>query len=260
MPKSTVSVVIDDGAERVSAEVETVPLSGLGDLEGTMVVTAKAYANPTIARELAGKAAKGPVVILQNGVGVEKPFLEAGFPTVLRCVLYATGQAVCEHEFRFRPIASSPIGVVSGSQPDLQACVEALNTAQFPFHAETNIQREVWKKAIINSVFHSVCPLLEVDNGIFVRSEAAASLALEVVRECLAVADRPDLGRTPNRHQSFGRGIHFCLGAPLARLEAQLALKGLLEAFPELEFAAEAPTWRPATMFRGLERFPVAFA
>jgi len=72
--------------------------------------------------------------------------------------------------------------------------------------------------------------------------------------------DRLDLGRTPNRHQSFGRGIHFCLGAPLARLEAQLALKGLLEAFPELEFAAEAPTWRPATMFRGLERFPVAFA
>ncbi|MFX4535810.1 hypothetical protein ABTA57_19800, partial [Acinetobacter baumannii] len=60
VPKSTVSVVVDDGAERVSAEVETVPLSGLGDLEGTMVVTAKAYANPAIARELAGKAAKGP--------------------------------------------------------------------------------------------------------------------------------------------------------------------------------------------------------
>lgn len=193
MPKSTVSVLVDDGTERVSAEVETVSLSGLGGLEGTMVVTSKAYANPMIARELEDKGARGPVVVLQNGLGVEKPFLEAGF-SVFRCVLYATGQALSEHEFRFRPIASSPIGVVSGSQPDLQACVEALNTAQFPFHAEANIQREVWKKAIINSVFNSVCPLLEVDNGIFVRSEEAASLALEVVRECLAVTDRLGLG------------------------------------------------------------------
>jgi 2-dehydropantoate 2-reductase len=194
VPRGTVTVSVDDGAERVSAEVETVSLSGLGGLEGTMVVAAKAYANPAIARELAGKAAKGPVVILQNGVGVEKPFLEAGFPAVLRCVLYATGQAVSEHEFRFRPIAPSPIGIVRGGEPELHKCVEALNTEEFPFRAEANIQREVWKKAIINSVFNSICPLLEVDNGIFVRSEAAAGLALEVVRECLAVTDRLGLG------------------------------------------------------------------
>ncbi len=72
-------------------------------------------------------------------------------------------------------------------------------------------------------------------------------------------SDKLDLSRSPNRHQSFGRGIHFCLGAPLARLEAQIAFSMLLEAFPKLEFAAEAPTQRPATMFRGLVRFPLNF-
>lgn len=70
--------------------------------------------------------------------------------------------------------------------------------------------------------------------------------------------DKLDLARSPNRHQSFGRGIHFCLGAPLARLEAQLAFQSLLAAFPRLEFAG-APLWRHATLFRGLERFPLAF-
>lgn len=53
-----------------------------------------------------------------------------------------------------------------------------------------------------------------------------------------SVFDRPDqldLGRTPNRHLAFGHGIHYCLGAPLARLEASIAMNGLLERFPDLQ-------------------------
>jgi pimeloyl-[acyl-carrier protein] synthase len=68
-----------------------------------------------------------------------------------------------------------------------------------------------------------------------------------------------DITRHPNRHQSFGRGIHFCLGAPLARLEAQIAFKTLLETFPKLDFSSDASVWRPNSIFRGLERFPVSF-
>lgn len=77
--------------------------------------------------------------------------------------------------------------------------------------------------------------------------------------EIFSQPDRLDLGRSPNRHQSFGRGIHFCLGAPLARLEAQIAFQSLLHTFPKLAFA-DQPIWRTATMFRGLEDFPLAFA
>jgi 2-dehydropantoate 2-reductase len=53
-----------------------------------------------------------------------------------------------------------------------------------------NIQREVWKKAIINAVFNSICPLLDVDNGVFVRDAAVAALAREIVNECLALTER----------------------------------------------------------------------
>ncbi len=70
--------------------------------------------------------------------------------------------------------------------------------------------------------------------------------------------DQFDIARHPNRHQSFGRGIHFCLGAPLARLEAKVAFETLLETFPNLNFSNESPVWRPNSIFRGLERFPVS--
>ena len=69
--------------------------------------------------------------------------------------------------------------------------------------------------------------------------------------------DRLDIGRHPNPHLAFGRGIHFCLGAPLARLEAQVALPMLLGRFPDLRLAGE-PEPRPTWNLRGLVRLPVA--
>ncbi|HEX6487962.1 MAG TPA: cytochrome P450 [Candidatus Dormibacteraeota bacterium] len=69
--------------------------------------------------------------------------------------------------------------------------------------------------------------------------------------------DQLDLGRHPNQHFAFGRGIHFCLGAPLARLEAQIALGSLVRTFPNLRLAGD-PTWRDQVVLRGLETLPVA--
>jgi cytochrome P450 len=69
--------------------------------------------------------------------------------------------------------------------------------------------------------------------------------------------DRLDLGRTDNRHIAFGWGIHFCLGAPLARLEARLAIGALLERFPHLRLADESPVWRALPVFRGLAKLRV---
>jgi cytochrome P450 len=69
-----------------------------------------------------------------------------------------------------------------------------------------------------------------------------------------------DIGRADNRHLSFGHGIHFCLGAPLARLEAKVAFPALLERFPRLELATGTPRWRPSPLFRGLAELPLRTA
>src|SRR5262245_44484586 len=72
-----------------------------------------------------------------------------------------------------------------------------------------------------------------------------------------AEPDRLDLGRAEPRHLAFGAGIHYCLGAPLARLEAQVAIGSLLRRFPALALDEECLTWRPSSTLRGLERLPV---
>jgi cytochrome P450 len=73
-----------------------------------------------------------------------------------------------------------------------------------------------------------------------------------------AEPDRLDLGRADNRHLAFGHGIHFCLGAPLARLEGQLALPALLARFPGLRPQGGAPEWLDSLVFRGMRSLPVA--
>jgi hypothetical protein len=60
------------------------------------------------------------------------------------------------------------------------------------------------------------------------------------------------LDRTPNTHLSFGGGIHFCLGAPLARLEARIAIPMLLERYPDIALANEGIEWRQTFPIRGL--------
>jgi unspecific monooxygenase len=71
-----------------------------------------------------------------------------------------------------------------------------------------------------------------------------------------AEPDRLDLARTPNPHVAFGGGLHFCVGAPLARLELRIALPILFRRLPALALA-EAPRWRDAYHFHGLEALKV---
>ena len=71
--------------------------------------------------------------------------------------------------------------------------------------------------------------------------------------------DRLDVGRADNRHIAFGFGIHFCLGAPLARLEGQVALGTLARRLPKLALATGAPAWRESQVLRGLKTLPVTF-
>jgi cytochrome P450 len=71
--------------------------------------------------------------------------------------------------------------------------------------------------------------------------------------------DRLDLGRANNWHLSFGNGPHFCLGAPLARLEGEVAIGALVRRLPALRLDTDTIEWRPKPALRGLERLPVAY-
>ena len=73
--------------------------------------------------------------------------------------------------------------------------------------------------------------------------------------------DELDIAREPNKHLSFGQGIHFCLGAPLARLEAEIAINNLVRRLADLHLkvVAEDLRWRPSIFLRGLEALPVSF-
>ncbi len=75
--------------------------------------------------------------------------------------------------------------------------------------------------------------------------------------EVFAGPDGLDLTRDPNPQVAFGSGIHFCLGAPLARLEAAIALGALVRRFPDLRLASDELRWRPAAVLRGLVALPV---
>jgi cytochrome P450 len=71
--------------------------------------------------------------------------------------------------------------------------------------------------------------------------------------------DMFDIARSPNRHLGFGHGIHFCLGAPLARLEGRIAIDALVRHFPDLALAIDPATleWTPDLFLRGVRRLPL---
>lgn len=71
--------------------------------------------------------------------------------------------------------------------------------------------------------------------------------------------DRLDISRENNRHLSFGHGIHFCLGAALARAEGEIALTAVLQRFPKLHLTTDDPRFAPNFTLRGLQSLPVAF-
>jgi len=71
--------------------------------------------------------------------------------------------------------------------------------------------------------------------------------------------DRLDIARADNRHLAFGWGIHFCLGAPLARLEGEIVFGTLVQRLPGLALLAASVEWRPTFTVRGLAALPVRF-
>ncbi|MCB0060574.1 MAG: cytochrome P450 [Caldilineaceae bacterium] len=105
---------------------------------------------------------------------------------------------------------------------------------------------------------------IAVDADLTIMRGDAVSLVLAAANRDPTQFPQPnhfDIARTPNRHLGFGQGIHYCLGAPLARLEGQIAVRTLLERYPRLHLTvpAEELRWRTIPILRGLHHMPVSW-
>jgi cytochrome P450 len=103
----------------------------------------------------------------------------------------------------------------------------------------------------MNSLAIGECPVAAGDT---------LTLSLAAANRDPALFDQPeqfDIRRTDNPHLAFGGGIHVCLGAPLARLEARIGMARFLAAFPRLRRAATQPERRQLPFFRGFSRLPL---
>lgn len=189
-------IQVDTGEEFLEAGIEISSINNYEKLNGLIVLTNKSFGNAQVAQKLCSKAKQTPIVFLQNGLNVERDFLEMGFQKLYRCVLMATSQAAGENRVRFRLITASPIGMVAGTKEMLTSIVAQLNTSVFSFRAEPDIQPLIWKKVISNCVFNSICPLLEVDNGVFRRNASVMEVGRKVIRECLVVASEYGISLT----------------------------------------------------------------
>jgi cytochrome P450 len=103
---------------------------------------------------------------------------------------------------------------------------------------------------------------VELRDGSIVRAGEQVILLLGSANrdpEVFPEPDRLDITRDGERHLSFGLGTHFCLGAPLAQLEAQVAIAALIERFPGLKLASERIAWGDNAILRGVTSLPVRF-
>lgn len=111
----------------------------------------------------------------------------------------------------------------------------------------------------IQSVFRKATDDIEI-NDIKIQKDHYVRIILGAINRDPNSFENPDtfdITRNPNKHLSFGAGIHFCIGQVLARLEAQIVFPIILEEFPNLELVTKDPEWIGGTTFRGLKSYIV---
>lgn len=185
--QETIKVILHDGS-MLQETLEISTLAQFPRLDGLVLLTNKSYGNERLAHLLKDKIGHSPITLLQNGLGIERPFLEQQFPQVYRAVLFMTSQVNSTGVISYKPVATSPVGTISADKDQLEAVVSLLHSPHFQFRVAPNIQEIIWEKAIANSVFNSICPLLHIDNGVFQREPRVMDLAKRVIAECIAVA------------------------------------------------------------------------
>lgn len=182
------NITISQNESVAVTPVCVVDLDSLEMPHGIFVITAKSTANEVIAAKLREVNAIGPIVVMQNGLDVEAPFIEQGFEEIYRTVLYFTSETKGAFAYSVKPVKASMIGLVKGAENNLEQTLNQIQNPVLTLESTKDIGLYAWQKTIANVVFNSICPLLNQDNGIFFRDEKAMALGDELIHECLQVA------------------------------------------------------------------------
>ncbi|WP_236975773.1 ketopantoate reductase family protein [Membranihabitans maritimus] len=186
-PAEKVPITLTDQNNRkFKQDIILTTFSNLTNINGIVLIATKAFANEDIADKLKDITGDFSVVLLQNGLHIEKPF--ENFQNVYRGVLLSTSQLNGPHNITFKKVDDSPIGPIFGQNPIPDEIVAQINTPYFGFRKDNDIVKLVWEKVITNCAFNSICPLLETDNGIFHRDPTVLELAQKIIEECVEVA------------------------------------------------------------------------
>ncbi len=124
----------------------------------------------------------------------------------------------------------------------------------------TAIEEVLRYRAPVQSMFRTTTSAVELSNQVIPAGEPVIAWIGSANRDDRQFPDPDqfDIHRSPNRHLAFGHGIHFCLGAPLARLEARIALGELLQRFTSISRVDETPLEpQPSTIVYGVKHLPV---
>ena len=193
--KEILITVTNQDNQKFQQRIMTTTFSHLTSINGIVVIATKAFANAELARKLKNIKGDFSIVLLQNGLNIEKPF--EFFDRIYRCVLFSGGQVANDYGVAFKMVAPSLVGNIQGRNSNLDKIVNQINTSYFSFKSDSNILKHVWNKVIINCAFNSICPLLEIDNGIFHRNAEAAKLAKIIIEECVVLANKYEIALDP---------------------------------------------------------------
>ena len=199
-------------------EVVKVNRSHLNNYRGTpslFIITAKTFVNEYLARkiiELNSEYQKTPVVLLQNGIGIEQPFVD--FEEIYLSALYIPAMKISNTEVTAISEKVSLIGPSPKSKKREKAAeiAQLLDSENFRFQTSVDFRKQLWTKVALNTVVNSICAIANATNGIFTKSEYAREIAKKGLKEIADVVEEIE-GIILNTDEMFARILEVAKSA-----------------------------------------------
>jgi cytochrome P450 len=247
-----------DDADRFQSWVHTIALyfaiGSLGNAEtiGALCGTVEQMAG--FMRAIVEEHRRAPREDLISGLISASPDGDplADVEILSQCMLLLHGG----YESTMNTITSGMLHLLSGDAEPLRLCAED------PAVAAAAVEEALRCEPAFQFVARVATADLEIGGQAIAADQQIVCVLGAANRDPAQFADpdRFDVHRRPNPHLSFGYGAHFCIGAALARMEAQIAFTTLSRRLRDLHLASDTPRWRPAFGVRSLETLPVTFS